>query len=262
MATPSNIKNKTSAAEPPKEKIQGKYLYCITEEQPGSFDVSGIEGQRVYAILANGLSAIVSNCEVKEVFISRDNLLTHQKVVEAVFAKQAVLPVSFGTVAKNAEDVKEKILKQKTEELRKALEEARGKAEVGLRVSWLNVSNIFQEIANGSQELKALKTSKNLDYQAKLAAGQLVADLLEKKREEEKESIIAQLTDLAEDFKEKEILSDNMIFNGAFLVSRKKTKEMEERVKTLTKKHGGRANFAYTGPSPLFNFVKINFSLQ
>lgn len=240
---------------------KGKYLYCITKKEPRKFDVNGIEGKDVYAISEDGLSVVVSDSEMKEYFITRENLLAHQKVIEAIFANYEVLPISFGTVAKSIENVKEKILKPKVKELRQALEETKGKAEVGLKVSWLNMNAIFQEVANSSQELKTLKASKNVGYQDKIAAGQLVAELIKEKREQEKENIVGPLCKIAEEFKEKELLSEDMIFNGAFLINRKRAKEMVQEIKMRAGKYEMRAAFTYTDPLPLFNFVKINISL-
>ncbi len=253
---------------------KGIYLYCIIKDPEGKssasygargqfkkFEIKGIEGKDIYTISKDELSAVVSDSEIKEYFITRENLLAHQKVIEEIFKKYEVLPISFGTVAKSIEDVKEKILKPKAEELRQALEETKGKAEIGLKVSWSNMSYIFQEIASNSQELKALKTAKDIGYQDKIAAGQLVANLLEEKRAQEKEKILGPLKKIAEDFKEEKILTEDMIFNGIFLVSKNKEKKFDREINGLAEKYGSGIKFKYIGPLPLFNFININLSL-
>lgn len=237
---------------------EGKYLYCIIEEkQPKKFGIKGVEGKEVYNVCYDGLSAVVSDSEIKEYLITRENLLTHQKVIEEIFKKYEVLPVSFGTVAKSSEEIKGKILKPKDKELRKILKEIRGKIELGLKILWSNMDSVFQEIANHSLKLQAIKSSQNISYQDRIAAGQLVSVLLEEKREEEKEIILKPLKKIADDFKENKNLGENMIFNGVFLVSKNKEKKFDREINALGEKYGPRIKFMYIGPLPLFNFINI-----
>ena len=246
---------------------KGKYLYClIKEKKPKEFSVLGIEGAKVYSIPGGGLSVVVSDVEIKEYPISRENNLTHQKVIEEVMKEYDVLPISFGTVAESEKDVKKKILRQKREEILNALEKIKGKIELSLKAVWLDMPSIFQEIAKSREITTAKKEAEKVSgisgTNLRMEVGKMVASLLEKKKEEEANAILKPLKKIAEDFKENKVQLDQVIFNTAFLVSKEKEKEFDEEVSRLGEKYDGRIKFLYVGSLPPFNFVKLEFSLK
>lgn len=239
----------------------GKYLYCIIKgSKPKKFEIKGIRGKDVYAICEGQLAAVVSDSEAKEYFIIRDDVITHQKVIEAVSQKYDVLPVSFGTVAADPQEIKEKILKPKAGEFLNALKEIEGKIELSLKVLWPDMNLVFQEIAKNSQTIQHLKRSKNINYKEKIAAGELVAKLLEERKETEKEKILSPLKKIADDLKENKIFGEDMILNAAFLVEKSKEKEFDKQVNMLGQQYGKTVKFIYVGPLPPFNFVEFHLT--
>jgi len=247
---------------------EGKYLYClIKEREPKKFNISGIEGSKVYTVSEGGLSAVVSDAEIKEYPISRENTLTHQKVIEEVMKEYDVLPISFGTVAESEKNIKEKILKLKTRELSNALEKIKGKIELNLKAVWLDLPSIFQEMVKKNREIQAAKreaskVSGMAGTNLRIEVGKMVASLLEKKKEREANTILKPLKRIAEDFKENKVQLDQIIFNTAFLVSKEKEKEFDKEVSRIGEKYDGRIKFLYVGPLPPFNFVELEFSLK
>lgn len=246
---------------------KGKYLYCIIKEKkPKEFNVLGIEGGRVYSISQGLLSVVVSDAGIKEYPISRENTLTHQKVIEEVMKEYDVLPISFGTVAESEKNIKEKILKLKAKELLNALEKIKGKVELNLKAVWLDISNVFREVLKENKEIQvAKKEASTISGIGKtnlaMEVGKMVANALEEKKEREARDILEPLKKIAEDFKENKAQLDQVIFNAAFLVSKGKEKEFDEEVSKLGEKYDGKIKFLYVGSLPLFNFVNINLSL-
>jgi len=246
---------------------KGKYLYClIKEKKPKEFNVLGIDGGRVYSISQGELSVVFSDAEIKEYPISRENTLTHQKVIEEVMKEYDVLPISFGTVAESEKALKEKILKPEVKEILSNLEKIKGKIELSLKAVWLDMPSIFQEIAKSREITTAKKEAEKVSgisgTNLRMEVGKMVASLLEKKKEEEANAILKPLKKIAEDFKENKVQLDQVIFNTAFLVSKEKEKEFDEEVSKLSEKYDGRIKFLYVGSLPPFNFVKLEFSLK
>lgn len=238
---------------------QGKYLYCIIKEiKPRKFEIKGIEEKEVYTISQGELVAVVSDSEIKEYLATRENLITHQKVLEEILKECDLLPVSFGTVAANSEELKQEILKPKAKEFQDLLKKIEGKIELSLKAFWLDMNSVFQEIAESSQTIQGLKKSKNLGYQNKISAGELVGRLLNEKREREKEEILKPLKEIADDLEENKLLGENMILNAAFLVRRDKEKDFDKKVNELGENFGKRIKFMYVGPLPPFNFIKLS----
>lgn len=247
---------------------KGKYLYCVIKEKnQKEFNVLGIEGGKVYTISEGELSAVVSDAEIKEYPISRENTLTHQKVIEEAMKEYDILPISFGTVAESEKNIREKILKLKSKELSNALEKIKGKVELNIKAVWLDMSNIFREVLKENKKIQvAKKEASTISGIGKtnlaMEVGKMVASVLEEKKEREAREILKPLKGIAEDFKENKVHLDRIIFNTAFLVSKEKEKEFDEEVLNLGEKYDGRIKFLYVGPLPPFNFVELEFSLN
>lgn len=239
---------------------KGKYIYCILKEKkPGKLDLKGMDGEAVCSITEGDLSAIISDSDAKEYLISRENIMIHQKVLEEVFKKYDILPVSFGTVAASENELREKILKAKSKEIESELKKIKGKAEFGLKAFWLDMGSVFQEIGKNSGFIQDLKKQKNIGYQDKISAGEIIAKLINQKKEAEKEKMLKFLKEMSDDFKSNAVLGDAMIFNAVFLVEKKNEKKFDKAVNELGEKYGQKVKFIYSGPFSPFNFVKLAF---
>ena len=273
----------------------GKYLYCVIKEgnpqkprtraehgaglvlnrvafgDSGSgFNILGQDEKEVYTINEGNLAIAVSDTLKEEYSFIKEHLTGHQKVIEEVMREgYDVLPVRFNTVAKSEEDVREKILRGKRKELLETFPIVEGRVELGLRAFWKDMPSIFQEIVKENPKIQqAKKEAQKNPFQMKIAeVGELVQKALNAKRESETEKILGPLKKLAVDFKERELLrssdvmKDSMILSSAFLVSKKKGQEFDEKVEELIKKYENRIKFIYMGPIPPFNFVELHLEV-
>jgi len=262
---------------------KGKYLYCVIKERvPKKFNILGQEEKEVYTINEGNLAICVSDTSKEEYSFIKEYLTCHQKVIEEIMkegpARNAlhsktggydVLPVRFGTVAKSEENIKEKILKSKRKELLETFPIAEGRVELGLRAMWKDMPAIFQEIVRENPEIQiAKKEVQKNPFQMRVASvGELVQKALDAKREREAQRVLSSLKKLAVDFKERELLrssdvmKDSMIFSSAFLVSKEREEEFDERIRALTEKYDKRIKFIYMGPIPPFNFVELHLEV-
>lgn len=244
---------------------KARYLYCIIKEsKPKKFEIKGVEGGDVYAISESKLSAVVSDSEIKEYSLFRENTLTHQRVIEEVMKEYDVLPVSFGTVAESEKDVKEKILKPRAEDLLNALEKIKGKVELNLKAIWLDMPSVFREIVKENKEIQfaekeASKVSGIERTNFAIEIGKMVASALERKKEKEANEICKSLKKIAEDFKENKAQPDQVIFNSAFLVLKKKEREFDKEISNLGEKYDKRIKFFYVGSLPPYNFIYVHY---
>src|SRR5439155_2954975 len=100
-----------------------------------------------------------------------------------------VLPVSFGTVADNDQEVQELLLHRAADEMHRSLEHVQGRIELELRVLW-NEEQLFSEIVAENDDIRALRDS--LAGQApeatryeRIQLGERVAAALQRKSEAE-----------------------------------------------------------------------------
>ena len=89
---------------------EGKYIYCIiASSMDRMFGPLGIGGRKedVLTVSYNDLSMVVSSHPLGKVAVNRDNLLTHERIIEKVMQEfDSVLPVRFGTFAASADEIR------------------------------------------------------------------------------------------------------------------------------------------------------------
>jgi hypothetical protein len=250
------------------EKATGKYIYCIIRK-PRFFDADfcGVDGSEIRCVDFGNLSAVVSDAEVKDYPITRENTITHQRVIEEIMRNYSpVLPASFGTVAENSDVIKEKILEAKQDELLDALGDIAGKIEVNLKAIWLDMPSIFQKVVSENPELKLRKKAlpdRRISRDEAIEIGKLVAAGVESRREKIKEAVLCLLKNIISDYKETPLFGEEMIFNLAFLIPEKKQKAFDVIVRDLDDRYSDEnIYFKYVGSIPPFNFVKVPISLS
>ena len=243
---------------------EGQYVYCIIESNEGrNFGPIGI-GQRgdiVSTIGFNDISAVISSSPMTKYVINRENMTTHEKVIEEVMNDYTVLPVRFCTIAASAEEVRN-LLRRRQSEFKGLLRDMDNKVEMGLKGLWKDVSQIFNEIGEKNQEIRKLK--KKAEERAgkgnntlKIDLGKAVKEALENKKTDETRSVVKMFKRTAIDVKTNDVFGDSMFMNAAFLIDRTREKEFDFLVEDLAKKYDDRAKFKYVGPAPPFNFVNI-----
>ncbi len=243
---------------------EGKYIYCIIEtKQERNFGPIGIgqRGDEVLIIGYDDLSMVVSNYPIAKITANKENMLTHQKVIEEVMKEfDSVLPVRFGTIASTADEVRN-LLDRRYREFKTALRNMDHKIELGVKGIWKNMADVFEKIVEENETIKNLKKAieeKNSENtQAKMGVGRLVKQALDKKKEKQAEQIVSKLRRTAYDYKLNDTIGDEMFMNAAFLVDKGREKEFDNIMDDLSDEYKDRAKFMYAGPLPVFNFVNI-----
>jgi len=244
---------------------EGKYIYCIIgTKQERNFGPIGIGGRddEVLTIGYDDLSMVVSSCPMTKFIVSSENMLAHMRVIEKVMNEfDSVLPVRFGTVASNADEIRN-LLDRRLREFRSLLRNMDHKVELGVKGSWKNMSVIFEEIVEKNREIKRAKERIQNDagkknMQAEIEVGKMVEEALKKKKEQEAEKIVDALRRAAFEYKLNKISSDEMFINAAFLVDKGWEKEFDNIIEDLSEKYRDRVKFVYAGPIPVYNFVNI-----
>jgi len=244
---------------------EGKYIYCIIgTKQERNFGPIGIgtRGDDVLTIGYDDLSMVVSSAPMAKLDVTRENLLTHTRVIEGVMKEfDSVLPVRFGTIASNAEEIRN-LLDRRRREFKNLIKNMDHKIELGVKGIWKNISIIFKEIAEENEVIKKAKEKIQADLgeknmKAKMQIGKMVAEALEKKKEKEKDLIVDALRRTSYDYKLNKTIGDEMCINAAFLVDKGREKEFDNIMDELGDKYEDRVKFMYAGPLPVFNFVNL-----
>ena len=244
----------------------GKYVYCVvrsTEELGFGKIGIGEDPAEVHTVNYRDLAAVVSDTPVGVYDPTRENVLTHQAVNEAVMRKHTVLPMSFGTVFKTREDIVE-LLRSAYEAFSDVLEKMHDKIELGLKVLW-DRDQVIREIEHEDEDIRRLKaeigTQRGSTYFARMQYGRLVDAALQSRSELYVAEIFAFLRDVSIASRTNKPIGDKMILNAAFLVSRADEARFDAKVKELGNRYD-KLILKYTGPWPPYNFVNIRLKLE
>lgn len=244
---------------------KGKYLYCvINESQSRNFGPIGIgdRDDEVYTLGFRDLACVISSTSMTKFVISRKNLIAHEKVIEKIMGDyNAVLPVRFCTVATSSEEIRNLLMKN-YHVLKNSLRSMDNKIELGLKVFWQDMEDVFKEIASIKKikrlKEKLIKSSISVNTNEKVSLGKKVKDILEKKREIEAENILEVLRPKCIEFRRNKIIGDKMILNCAFLIDKSHARDFDDHVEKLNKIYKDRLKLKYIGPIAPFNFVQLD----
>ncbi|MEI8242242.1 MAG: GvpL/GvpF family gas vesicle protein [bacterium] len=99
----------------------------------GSGPLAGVRGACVTIVTAHGLAAAISQLDAAVHAPSVDELLVYGRVVDALFRRQAVVPLRYGCFL-NGPAAVEAVLEAKKDSCEALLAELDGQAEMGIRI--------------------------------------------------------------------------------------------------------------------------------
>ena len=244
----------------------GKYIYCIIasdyDVSLGSIGVGG-RGDLVSTIGFDGLCMVVSDHPLSRFVVNPENMLAHQKVIEAVMKEfRSVLPIRFGTIAATPDEIRN-LLNRRYSEFMELLKQFENKVELNVRGTWKNMNMIYNEIDREHTELQKLRAEidqlndKELRDLKIKEAGNLVEHALIEKKEREAEEIIDAFRRSVFEYKLNKTSGDAMFMNTAFLMNSGREVEFDHIMTDLGNRYDDRSDFVYTSPLPIFNFIDL-----
>jgi hypothetical protein len=246
----------------------GRYVYGIVyARERVTFGKSGIggTGELVYTVNYHEIAAVVSNTSVYIFDPTRENALAHEHVIETVMKNFTIIPMSFGTVFRTDDDIRE-VLKSIYPSLQDVLHQMAGKLEFGLKVNW-DRDPIIEDIKHADEEIRQFHQEivrKHLQstYLARMQLGRMIDKALAERSISYVREIYETLRSVCVASRDNQPIGDKMIMNAAFLVERDREAEFDNAVNEIARKYGRWLKFKYTGPWPPYNFVNIRLKLE
>jgi len=256
---------RADAGEQPQE---GHYVYGIIQaREPLTFGKIGIggRGDLVYTVHHSDTAAVVSKTPVFIFDPTRENALAHEHVIELVMKSHTIIPMSFGSVFRTDNDIRE-VLKSIYPSLKDVLKQMEGKLEFGLKITW-DRDRIIEELKREDEEIHRFHqeiTRKHLQstYLARMQLGRMIEKALAERSAEFVREIYEGLRRVCVASRDNKPIGDKMIMNAAFLIEKQRETEFDAAVNRVAKKFGDRLNFKYTGPWPPYNFVNIRLKFE
>lgn len=262
--------------------LEGNYLYGIVAKKngdeengaPETFGNIGIggRGDEVHIIWEQGVGVVVSRSPVTVYSLSKEFVLTHERVLEAVMQHYTVLPVRYSLIAESDEQLRALLMRER-ETFLTMLASLDGKKELGVKAIFPDT--IYQDILSKNEALREKKSA--LERQSAQAGqpkkqgganmydlievGQLVEAALEAEKKKCADDILTTLSPLAVEVKENKLINERMILNGAFLVEAENEAAFDAAVDALSDRYPD-VRFKYVSGMPPYNFVNMTFSLN
>jgi hypothetical protein len=244
----------------------GIYLYAILPAAAErDYGTIGIGGSTVRTVSDGVVSAVVSDFEGTRIRPERRNIAAHQAVLKRLLADESPLPISFGTVASQLEDVM-RILSLNRESFRGQLERVSGKVEMGVRLLW-DVPNIFEYFINTHPELRSIRDLLFLGHHEpsqadKMEVGRLFDRTLQDDREKHTRSVEDELEPTTAEIKRLPVRSEKEVLNLACLVPRQNVEtSFEAAILSAARAFDNNYAFDFNGPWAPHNFVDVDLVL-
>jgi hypothetical protein len=245
--------------------VEALHVYCIigdgAELGPG---LIGLGGRQVFTVPHRDLAAVVSPSPLLAYRSQRAEILphlfAHQAVLEKVLEARTVVPVKFGTTARDGEEVRT-ILEKGYPQLRATVAAMEGKLELDVVVLWRDLRALLREI--GAEAEIGRATAGIADRppeetrEERVQIGKMVMARLDERRGEAAMPIVEALQGLVEDMCPHALADDRMILNTALLVERSRQAEVGQALHRLDDRDAGRLDFRCVGPLPPYSFSTV-----
>lgn len=245
------------------ETLMAKQICCITNSSKQNIT------DRTYCISYKDISAVIKDTSIIDYYsIPREMFIRHMSLYKTIledFIKEStVVPVKFGTIARNNEEV-EDILIAGYPMFKKAIDEMQGKAQVIITAKWNNLDAVIKRIgARFGQRADIKRLNSAFDSSGDFSGnshgiiklGNMSKMAIEEENSRVRKEILENLNECALSSCINS-LTDNrllMIMKVAFLAQRHSMEIFYERVNYLYERYKGQINFKVTGPLPPYDF--------
>jgi hypothetical protein len=172
-----------------------------------------------------------------------------------------VLPMRFGVVMSDADEIRERLLDDHAADLSAQLGEFDGKVEIRIRAVY-EESVLLREVVREDPQIAALRRSmagrsEDATYYARIELGERVAAGVERRREHDGAAIVNALAPVALAVDESKAAHERVALNASFLIERARVEEFDEILDEVAALNAGRIRFKYTGPLPPHSFVQL-----
>jgi Gas vesicle synthesis protein GvpL/GvpF len=242
--------------------VTAVYLYGVARagekldvQAPGV----GANGQGVRRVVHGELAALVSDIEAGPLVAAR-GLRAHWRVLEEAATGATVLPVRFGTVMENENEVVDRFLVPRHDHLVAQLAGLSGKVQLSVK-AFYDEDRLMRGVVHDSPAVAQLRPRvrnrpKAATYYDRIDLGQLVANEVERAREHDTAMVFERLEPLAVAARREPPGTPDAAVNAAFLVERSKVDEFSEAVAKLAEEVEGRMRLRYVGPLPPYSFTE------
>lgn len=240
----------------------GWYVYGIVpadvEANPDAHGVGDPPGQ-VELVRRGQIAAMVSEVRTDRPLGTPQDLMAHQRLLDAAVAVAPVLPLRFGAVLTDREEVAEELLGAHHDEFHAALEELQGVAEYVVKGRY-DESTVLAEVLVENPEADRLRREikgkpEELTRDLRMTLGEMINQAITGKREQDTQSVVEALDRYAKSSTVRDPAHEMDAVHVALLVDTELQGDLEHAVEELSRGWEGRIKLQLLGPLAAYDFV-------
>jgi hypothetical protein len=188
----------------------------------------------------------------------RRDLRAHEAAVRRAMDIGTILPVSFGTIFDDDDQLIDELLEPTADQLEQLLDEFEGLVELTLKADFIEDAAI-RRLLERDGEMRAWRDSASFSgTDDQIAFGQALAEAIEDEASQYGQRLLARLAPLANDVRAANAGPGTAILKASFLVDSAQLPGFDEAVETLADQYKGLIEFDYVGPLPPYSFIDFN----
>jgi hypothetical protein len=239
------------------------YLYGIFPNTiPETLELEGLDKQPVHSQVVDEFCFLYSEARQEKYLASRRNLLTHEKVLEQTMDAgfRVLLPLRFGLVVKDWETIMSQLINPHKDQLNQLFQKLAGKREVSIKIFW-DAKAELQTMMESHQDLKQQRDNmegKKLSMEEVIQIGQLIEINLLARKQAVIEVFSQELNPFAQEIVVSDPMTEEMIYNAAFLIPWESESEFSKRVEVIDQKFGDRLRIRYNNFTAPYTFAQLD----
>jgi hypothetical protein len=240
------------------------YVYGVVSGSDPELQGAGVAAAApVRSVAGAGFAAVVSDVPAGWRAANRTDLQAHDRVLNQLVGESAVIPMRFGVVMASDDEVRERLLTRRSNELGALFERLAGRVQMSVKAYYVGEA-LLREVLRRHPELK--RRSDAIEGQPlpasqreRIALGQDVAAALEEQRELDQDLLVAPLSEPADDVRVEAPAAERQALNLQLLIRRDRRTQLDAAVTRLATEHGDRFAFRYVGPLPPYSFTEMQW---
>lgn len=240
----------------------GFYLYGILPEPlPETLAIAGLDRAPVYNQTIEGFHFLYSEAKQTKYLTSRRNLLGHEKVLEEAMSAgfRTLLPLRFGLVVKTWDTVIQDLIAPYQGKLEALFQKLEGRREVSVKVFWESKNEIEALLKENPplKEMRDASLGRALSMEEVINIGQLIESSLKFRKQAVIATFQTELNPLAEEVIESDPMTEEMIYNAAYLIPWDREPEFSDTVEAIDKTFCDRLRIRYNNFTAPYTFAQL-----
>ena len=242
-----------ASADPP------LYAYAVVRGDASPPARHGVLDAPVATVSDGDVAVLVSRLKNDRVRAKRRDLLAHSDVLQEAHGNGVVLPLRFGMLFDSEDQLRERLIGPRRDELLSLLDEFDGVAEMRVGATYHDQESVLADVLQDAPEIVRLR--EHARSQSDLVRlGELVAKRFEHRRAIDAETILSRLGSHAQGTHVDERDDELMVVKASFLVRDRTRKTFDGELDAVALRLRHLINFTCTGPLPPHSFVSLGES--